>query len=546
MMTIHRLIICLICAACFGGCGKSPEEIVRDRFRDFLLDPIPESVTELRFVNRDDERPGVGLMLRFKIHPDDFEKIAVAKNLHRRQPGEFLRDDDPFNDPDFFKIGDNDELYESFRTESGSYSLRVNAEHTEVVFQSDNRREDYSQPPDFSDRKYESIDHFFDTFKPKTWELVNSVDSVPVGQRKAVNALIDACVALYRDVNLPDQPIVYAEAGWNPLSYDYLDYESSRPDVGDDTVRHLAVFSQLRRIDLINSQITDGGLLHLKGLKHLESLNLEGTQFGDEGLRHVAAMTQLKVLKLQRTKITDAGLKSLESLRHLEILDLDATSVTSNEIRSLASLKKLRGLDLSFTHVSDDGLVHLRNLTNLEYLNIGPGGQIRLHIGDSAVTNLANLTKMRWLSLRGSKISNDGLKALRKMKHLEYLDVSSTAISDEGLKHLSGLTELRVLSLDNCENITGTGFVHFQGLSQLLELDASSTAVTENSLEHLCALTSLKILNVCSTQLGDGAVQHLAKLPSLETLWICYAPFSETGFYELRERRPKMMIMHYD
>ena len=63
---------------------------------------------------------------------------------------------------------------------------------------------------------------------------------------------------------------------------------------------------------LRNEKITDGDLVHLKGLIDLKILYLGATQITDAGLVHLKGMTQLERLDLSETQVTDAGVAELQ------------------------------------------------------------------------------------------------------------------------------------------------------------------------------------------------------------------------------------------
>ncbi len=67
------------------------------------------------------------------------------------------------------------------------------------------------------------------------------------------------------------------------------------------------------RVDLRDTQITDAGLEHLKGLTSLKQLDLRDTQITDAGLVHLKGMTILKTCYLYDTKITDSGLAEIKA-----------------------------------------------------------------------------------------------------------------------------------------------------------------------------------------------------------------------------------------
>jgi hypothetical protein len=121
------------------------------------------------------------------------------------------------------------------------------------------------------------------------------------------------------------------------------------------------------RVDLDNTQVTDAGFEHLKGLANLVVLKLRNTQVTDVGLEHLKGMTKLEIINLSGTRLTDAGLEHLKGLTNLSEFGLDNTQVTD------AGLEHLKGLtDLTFLHVYDshttaNGRVKLRKaLPNCE------------------------------------------------------------------------------------------------------------------------------------------------------------------------------------
>jgi len=83
-----------------------------------------------------------------------------------------------------------------------------------------------------------------------------------------------------------------------------------------------------------------------------------------------------------------------------------------------------------------------------------------------------------------TKITDDGLKHLKKLSKLQSLYLDTNKVTDEGLKHLEGLTNLQTLHLD-ANKVTDEGLVHLEGLTNLQSLSLINTKVTDEGVEKL-------------------------------------------------------------
>ena len=92
--------------------------------------------------------------------------------------------------------------------------------------------------------------------------------------------------------------------------------------LGDDYLAKRK-WTNLKRLHVTGTGVTDASLKHLKALTKLEALGLTGTQVTDDGQEHLKVLTKLEVLGLAGTQITDAGLEHLRGLRNLRYLYLN-------------------------------------------------------------------------------------------------------------------------------------------------------------------------------------------------------------------------------
>ena len=78
----------------------------------------------------------------------------------------------------------------------------------------------------------------------------------------------------------------------------------------------------LQNRPFIGPRVTDAGLVHLKGLTTLRTLNLSKAYITDAGLENLKGLSQLESLTLRGTQVTDTGLAVLKGLANLQSLDL--------------------------------------------------------------------------------------------------------------------------------------------------------------------------------------------------------------------------------
>jgi hypothetical protein len=84
---------------------------------------------------------------------------------------------------------------------------------------------------------------------------------------------------------------------------------------------------------------------------------------------------------------------------------------------------------------------------------------------------------------------------LAKLKQLEELRIGY-GIGDAGVKALSGNTELKVLSVWNCTNVSDASVKALTSLTGLRELDVGITRISGNGLREIRkALPQCKVTN---------------------------------------------------
>jgi internalin A len=71
------------------------------------------------------------------------------------------------------------------------------------------------------------------------------------------------------------------------------------------------------------------------------------------------------------------------------------------------------------------------------------------------------------------------------MTQLTDLDLRGTKVTDEGLKSLAALTKLQTLHLNDLTGVTDKGLGHLGGLKALTRLDLRGTKVTDGGKADL-------------------------------------------------------------
>lgn len=113
--------------------------------------------------------------------------------------------------------------------------------------------------------------------------------------------------------------------------------------------------TRLIGIHLGERRVTDADLVHLKGLEHLQELDLTRTKITTAGLEHIQDLTSLKKLFLTETRVDEAGMLHLKKLKALTLLGLSGTKIGDRALDVLCELPSLRQLYCLGTAVSDAG-----------------------------------------------------------------------------------------------------------------------------------------------------------------------------------------------
>ena len=146
--------------------------------------------------------------------------------------------------------------------------------------------------------------------------------------------------------------------------------------------------------------------MHIIRLKKLELLHFAETNLTDTGCKHLQGHTNLWRLSLYGTHITNAGLTCVKDMQQLTMLDIGQTNITDDGLMILLALKKLDNLAVYNTMISNLGLTHLAKIKSLARLGL-KGTQIT----DAGLVQLSNLKS---LQLERTRVTVAGVAELRK------------------------------------------------------------------------------------------------------------------------------------
>ena len=307
--------------------------------------------------------------------------------------------------------------------------------------------------------------------------------------------------------------------------------------VNDELMQDVGTIAGLRRLSLYRSaNITDNGLKHLAGLKHLTHLRLTDCRISDAGVAHLAGLP-LVDLDLSRTNISDAGIPTLAKIPSLTRLGLYSTRLTDQGLAKLTQLPNLERLTLGRGQITDAGLAHLAKFPKLRSLTLSSD------FTDAGIKHLAKVPTLHDLNLWGcTGVTGTGLQVLTELPQLESLSLMRINAGDEAMTPISSLKNLRRLMLDS-EEITDDGIVELSNLKKLESLELMTTSITDSGMEVVKELPKLSSLTVCRN-ITDAGLEKLQNVKSLQRLSLISCDISEKALNAYQKAQPQVHVFH--
>jgi len=289
--------------------------------------------------------------------------------------------------------------------------------------------------------------------------------------------------------------------------------------VTDNGLAHLAKLPLLKKLELTSTKVTNQGMQYLAQVPSLESLSLNGTTISDAGVAALNALPNLKELDLRNCQLTPEGFAAIGKMPALEGINLDSTGglndATFDLICNARTLKRLR---MNYAGgITDNGMRALEKLEVLEELMISEcpvTGEALMQVAKNGLKHVKKLVMNR------CPITLAGAKAINSCKSLEHLNVGFLAMDDKGFVILTqGLRNLKHLHVNDCKNLTGSGFTALKVADDLEILNVHDCGIVDQALPLLKGHKNLKKLDLSNTRVSGAAVQALRKfLPDCEII----------------------------
>lgn len=270
--------------------------------------------------------------------------------------------------------------------------------------------------------------------------------------------------------------------------------------IQDLDLKPIAAMPSLRTLDLSHTRVTDIGFQQLKSVANVEDVNLYyAEQIGDGALVVMKSWKKLKRLNLRGTKVTDLGVSQLVAHPSLESIDVGYSLFTDNGFEPMTSIPNLKEIYVGGNKLTDVGVNMLRLIPALSVVDLSgaqrtDSGLWAATITDRGLETLGQLKNLRVLNLRASKITDAGMGSLGGLTQLSELDLAQTNLTSSGLKPLAGLGKLQKLSLWKCSRINDEAVETLSRMKGLRWLDLEATAISPAGVEQLrAALPALRV-----------------------------------------------------
>lgn len=126
--------------------------------------------------------------------------------------------------------------------------------------------------------------------------------------------------------------------------------------------------------------------------------------------------------------------------------------------------------------------------------------------GNADLKRLCSLAEPRGLNLMGTAVTDSGLKAIARLKHLDYLNLRDTRVTDAGIKHIPRTVGHLDLS---GTNVTDAGINCLNCHRWLYSLWLGDTKITDEGVKSLRVRAN--VVSFANSTAGDSTLKYLRR-----------------------------------
>lgn len=192
----------------------------------------------------------------------------------------------------------------------------------------------------------------------------------------------------------------------------------NRVGLVDDDLQYLKPLQNLKQLILDdNSSITDGGFVHLKHLRGLERLDVNGCSINGSGFRQFrdpkVKHPGLKVIVAHHTQFAAGGFEAIHKWNTIEEVHCSQAGTNDNNLFGLSALPNLRAISLGYDSFSIVGMTKAKfpAKKKLEMVSIEnvPG------VTDDCLALFKTNKSLKKMRLNRTKVSEAGIAQLKKI-----------------------------------------------------------------------------------------------------------------------------------
>jgi Leucine Rich Repeat (LRR) protein len=162
-------------------------------------------------------------------------------------------------------------------------------------------------------------------------------------------------------------------------------------------------------------------------------------------------------------------------------------------------------------------------------------------ITDDDLRLIGKLRQVHTLSLNFTDVSDAGLAHVRDCRKVRYLGLAETKVTSAGVAHVTRMKEIEDLILQHAR-VDDRGVECLRGLPHLSYVNVGDTQVTAKCVDSLAQLPALRGLNLSGTAVDDSAVPYLLAMKHLGEGSLSGTRLSGAALLELDDSRPQLEV----